>query len=115
MFFRGRCGVCACRSSGFSALPLTTGVQKENAAALDRGMKPHLPPRQINVSFGLSSFPVVATGANCRGEPRTILDAYIGFSLERVSGLLDWLHLLGQFREDQTCFPELDRGHEAQS
>lgn len=26
-----------------------------------------------------------------------------------------WLHLLGQFRKNQTCFPELDQGNVAQS
>lgn len=41
---------------------------------------------------------------------------YKGPNTTRIirGALLDWLHLFGRFREDQACFPELDRGHVSQ-
>lgn len=41
---------------------------------------------------------------------------YKGPNTTRIirGALLDWLHLFGRFREDQACFPELDRGYVSQ-
>ena len=35
--------------------------------------------------------------------------------IRRIVKDVDWLHLLGQFQENLTCFPEPNRDHVAQS